>query len=243
MNSALNILLIVLSCLITTPLWACIWQGGENAYWPSNRIEVCFLEANPNDLEHEQAFSAAIELATQAYVEMSQQTDFHFFGFQTCVFNEDSELTPMIRVDFSTEVTLGHAVSKGPGASTEPINIVMPYLDRSGKDDNPQGVQTDFAIKYIMIHETLHLLGFSHDSPRDPIKDTNRFPPHTLIVGDFDPLSVMHLFSPMGIAAQTNQQNPTTNPILSSGDISCLNQVARRTIDSSSSVPSQPESD
>lgn len=228
------------SVIMLPPANACIWQNDTSPFWPSRRIEVCFVNPDANDQQNRESYQQAQNIVIQAFQNIDQQTDFSFFGFSQCNDTLSPQRSSKIRVDLSTTVTVGQAASIGPSSAQSAANLTLPYLARTNKDSSDHTLQNSFAIQYILTHEALHLLGFHHDRSRDNVKDLGQYTSPTILVGDFDPLSVMNLDSPMGVAAQANRNNPTGHPILSPGDISCLNQVANRTIQQNSSTPSTP---
>lgn len=217
--------------LYSLQTYACIWQNGENPFWPSSRLEVCFIPPSAAERENLNLFTEAKTIATQGLQDIDSQTDMSFFGFNECTDHNTSPRTPKIRIDLSSTRTVGEAASIGPASSQSSVNLTLPYLRGADKDSPMNTLQNSFAIRYILTHELLHLLGFHHDRQRGETKDIDAAVlNNALVIGDFDPHSVMNLSSPMGVAAQTNRANPTDNPILSPGDISCINRVADRTI-------------
>lgn len=227
----IHFLFFILITIYSLQTFSCIWQNSENPFWPSSRIEVCFLPPSPGEQENLSLFTEAKRIATQGLQDIDRQTQMSFFGYNECTDHNTTPRGAKIRIDLSSTRNVGEAASIGPGSSQSAVNLTLPYLRGNDKDSPLLHLQNSFAIQYILTHELLHLLGFHHDRPRGETKDMDAATRgNALVIGDFDPNSIMNLSSPMGVAAQANRENPTENPILSPADIHCINRVADRTI-------------
>ena len=200
---------------------ACLWDSSEPAYWPSNNIGVCFVKpANARDVDAN--YLAAKATFTQSVrEEFNARTSFTFNGFDYCDYTA-TPLPPMIRVNFTKGTMRGSSGAdglSGAGSARSAVNVEVDYLTmgpNSNKEDPSTFVPSQpQSIKSTGIHEILHMLGFQHDDSKEvPALLARR--PNWLNLAPRDHASV------------TNWN--TTSGVLSSGDLWCLEKLARREI-------------
>lgn len=215
---------------------ACIWQNGPSPYWSSLQIPVCFNP--PSAVERRNSltdFRRAQRIIQTAYEGMSQAGSFQFVGFDLCT--DESPRTQKIRIDLQETGSTGEAAGIGPGYSTAATNITMPY--RMASRDGAVAPINETNLSFLIVHETLHLLGFHHDKSRDDQKYFSSLA-DAIVVGGFDANSAMSMELEDNNLINRNESMSRSPPYLSPGDRQCLNLLAERQIISRGSLSSEP---
>lgn len=232
--------------LIQSHSHACIWQDGDQPFWPSNEIEVCFLS---QDQEH----SAIPELAlayknARESIErvLNQQinarnTGFKLYGFKSCTYDyrkqgPRADLPPMIRIELSADGKLvGQSAMTngliGPLNGSKSVNTTISYASRqarivNGKKDGTKFWKSQVSPRFeeIVLHEILHIFGIHHAYYWDDEAELQE-----ATGGRYVKLGE----SMDGQSMMCNVQgcDPNSNgPVLSQGDIRCLQAIANRSI-------------
>jgi hypothetical protein len=184
--------------------YACLWQGGEEAYWPTNSIKVCFT--NLNESPRHRHVASVVENALQ---DLDRQTRFRFMGYGECLESERDE--HQIRIDLQDIGASARAYSIGPSSGLMWPSTTLPL--GGSTDPRTQAIVTDSFIRYTTYHEIMHLLGVHHDHERGSkaYESLNEDHPDLVTYGPYDPDSIM-----------------LNNEGLSPGDLRCLNMIAAR---------------
>jgi hypothetical protein len=246
--------LLLSSCFFSANVsYGCIWQSeiksGSSPFWPSNNIPVCFQPPrpetmtgvdNPLDAEYLSKFTEFMNLIRRTVEsQINGRSNFKLSGFGYCEPNsQSSDLTPKIRIDLNgTEGTGAMALSIGPKSSRDSVNLSMSLLYQ----DWPGGVKPNFNsgtplpkrvrvfnsprdMSWASLHEIMHLLGFHHTEywNQDMTSADENLNKVIQIGSEQDSHSIMtrgiRNFNAEGMA------------VLSDRDVSCLNQVADRSI-------------
>lgn len=197
--------LVLMFLLIFHPfhLIACLWKGGENAYWPTNTIKTCFT--NPNASIHHQRTALTV---IDSIKELSDKTRFRFVGFTKCKHSESEE--HQIRIALENVGSEPGSYNVGPSAGLMCPNLILPLQSQNSR--SPASVSSSF-IDWTTKHDVIHLLGVLHDQPRASISyDTlNSEEPNLVTFGEYDANSIT-----------------LDNQHLSEADIQCLNMIALR---------------
>lgn len=192
--------------ILTQPInsWACLWEGGENAYWPTNSIKVCFTNLNESPRHQHVA-----QVVQNSLSDLDRQTRFRFVGYGECLEEERDE--HQIRIDMQDIGASARAYSIGPESGLMWPSTTLPL--GGGTDPRTLAVVTDTFIRYTAMHEVMHLLGVHHDHERGSkaYESLNVDQPDLVTYGAYDPESIM-----------------LNNEGLSSGDLRCLNMIAAR---------------
>lgn len=231
---------------------ACIWQStnksGASPFWPSNNIEVCFAPPkpqpmgdvlNPLDYEYRTHYSNNIALMRRTLEnQINTRTAFNLTGFGYCNDQEDPNRSSKIRIDLNdTEGNGALASSIGPQSMNQSTNLMISSLDQ----DWPGGVKPNFNdgspiprrvrtfnssrhMSWVILHETLHLLGFHHTEYWDQNMENADIDLEKVIqfgIGE-DTQSVMN--------RGTANYDSSGMALLSERDVACLNHVANKTI-------------
>lgn len=243
------IALALIAFLAGAPADACIFQShnksGKSPFWPSSKIEVCFLPPkpqthisapNPLDETYQKKYEENAATVRRTLVEqINGRTKFKMTGFQTC---QDADRgKPMIRINLNGAGGGGGALaaSIGPNSSGEAENITMTTVNAewSATGKPQKGASTGERVRvfhdqrhisWIALHETLHLLGLHHTEYWD--RDMTDSDPDALRVTQVgsqpDQLSMMNReqrnFDAAGIAQ------------LSERDVQCLDLIADRRV-------------
>lgn len=183
---------------------ACLWQGGNNAYWPTNSIKVCFT--NLNDSERHQHVASLVKASIE---EIDQKTRFRFSGYSECLEEERDE--HQIRINLEDIGASGRSYTVGPSAGLLWPSTTLPL--NGSTDPRTQALVTDGFISWTTKHELMHLLGLHHDHQRGSqnYDAINEQVPELVTFGSYDPNSIM-----------------LENESLSAGDLRCLNMIASR---------------
>ncbi len=222
----LRLLLMASLYLIGIPCHACLWQNGPAPYWESTQIPVCFNP--PSSAERRNSlteYRRAQGIIQRAYEGMSAVSPFRFTGFGLCA--DETPRSPQIRIDLSESGSTGEAAGIGPSVARLPTNLTMPYL-MGPREGTPQPIN-ETNLSFLLVHETLHLLGFQHDKPRDDAKYFNQLT-NTVIIGGYDAQSAMSMELSDNTLINRNEPMARSAPYLSSGDQHCLNLLANRQI-------------
>lgn len=191
---------------------ACVWFQAQPAFWPSQRIPVCFVSQPQNEREQQ-----LMELVRNAFSEINRRTPFILHNFDVC--SDTSGSRPQISIAFSDMATVGEASQNFQGGMNEVPNIILPTTTDLGAGS--------FSAQ--AVHEMLHMLGMQHDRPRDSKDFTNPESAYLIhehfLFGDFDPLSIM-----AQAATENHRIQEIPSELLSAGDVQCLDLIANRSI-------------
>jgi hypothetical protein len=252
----MNILVFVTILLFYNSGQSCIWvsenKDGSSPYWPSNRIEVCFVKAqsdgieppsrNPIDLPYIRKYEMnkrAIKDVVEK--EFNERTDFKFFGFNECPKTASTDnLKPMIRLDINgTQGRGATAHSIGPlssrsGPSNIDLNVLNFITEKQPKQPRGQALRgpppasrrvfhDEKTIKMIALHEIMHIMGFMHSEQWENNSDIA-----SLLSESPDVAEVVTIGSSKDPLSMLDRA--FSEPRLSDRDIQCLNAVAQKNI-------------
>lgn len=200
---------------------ACVWQNGENPFWQSNEIQICFVDPasesmDPNERQARRLIKEAVER------EFNNRTNISFTGFQSCEHNyhrqgENNSLPPMIRMELSPGFGSGQAHSIGPASSTSHVNIRVDYLSVGSTSEEPR-TRAPIDMQDEALHELMHLLGFHHGF----------FHTNSKAAESYENLIFLNEYDPQSITIPAPTRDPTGR--FTAADIECINKVADRSI-------------
>lgn len=158
---------------------------------------------------------------------MNGASPIRFVGFGYC--EEENPRTQKIRIDLAETGGTGEAAGIGPAYSTLETNLTLPYIMAGKVASQPINPINETNLSLLLVHETMHLLGFQHDKPREDTKYFSTFT-NTVIIGDFDSQSAMSMELADNTLISRNEPMSRGAPYLSTGDRHCLNLLAERRI-------------
>ncbi len=219
---------LVLLLILPTQSIACIWQNGQSPYWSSLQIPVCFNAPSASERRNSLTdFRRAQRIIQSAYEGLSRSSSIQFVGFDLCT--DENPRTQKIRIDLQETGSTGEAAGIGPGYSTVATNLTIPYL-MAPRNGTPAQIN-ETNLSFLIVHETMHLLGFHHDKSRGDHKYFSTLS-NAIIVGPFDANSAMSMELAENTLINRNEPISRSAPYLSQGDRHCLNLLAERNITS-----------
>lgn len=215
----------------TTQATACIWQGGDSAFWSSYRIEVCFIPATGIELtEHRDLYLRAKRIIENGYRLFNQETSLEFFGFNDCHDMTNSQRSEKIRIDLMLTDGLGRAYSVGPASARYEHNMILTYAMQAAKtsDGLPRPILEENLL-FLVLHESMHLLGIHHEHPRNS-KWWAEMAQDVFFLENFDAGSVMNI-TPEEMGNLTNNRSILrAAPFLTIDDKRCIDAIVSRDI-------------
>lgn len=228
---------------------ACIWQDGDSPFWPSNKIEVCFLSQDPAVTSDPSLVKSYEDARQRIQRVLNQQfnlrnTGFQLHGFKTCDYDHRTQgakdnLPQMIRINLSNDNKTRDSVEItngliGPINGKKSVNVHLRYVNqvqrsKADKTKHWKSMLDGPHADGLILHEILHMFGIHHEHNWN---DEPKLKEHTL--GKFVKLGNMDHESIICVDPALCEGQASS--VLSKGDIRCLQAISSGRIKNSSII-------